>query len=136
MNNVINFSYNGGSLYIDYLKKYNKLNLLKSLVSKEVVDPILASDIEELLSCDQDNIICLITDSSYKNISQIGYLRLISLYQDNMTIDNVSYDKNNENPTLLYYNDKIKSHIMFYNWKDLKNLEKDVFGCYADALIP
>ena len=121
--NVIKFSYKGGSNYIDYLMKNNKLNLLQELSLEQKLDKILVQEIESMLNDNRANIITLILGRtlSYKGLSLI-----INCYsQIQLDLLNTNYSVKDSIPMLYYDSPELKAPVLFFTWQGLQSLIKN-----------
>lgn len=115
------FTYDGGSAYIDWLCSSNKLVLLRDNDSISVEDK---TAIARALKCKSGDIICLVLG---KNISYFGYSKLIE-DMGGRTTESIVQSKNPVFSSIYWTYDKkaaLSSHTIFIPWKELKELIKD-----------
>lgn len=115
------FTYDGGSMYIDWLCYSNKLVLLRD--NDSISDEDKAS-ISRALKCKTGDILCLVLG---RNISYFGYSKLIE-DMGGRTTESIVQSKNPVFSSIYRTGDKkaaIESHTIFIPWKELKELIKD-----------
>lgn len=115
------FTYDGGSQYIDWLCSSNKLVLLRDNDSISVEDK---TAIARALKCKSGDIVCLVLG---KNISYFGYSKLIE-DMEGRTTESIVQSKNPVFYSIYWTDDKkaaLSSHTIFIPWKELKELIKD-----------
>lgn len=115
------FTYDGGSAYIDWLCSSNKLVLLRDNDSISVEDK---TAIARALKCKSGDILCLVLG---RNISYFGYSKLIE-DMGGRTTESIVQSKNPVFSSIYWTYDKkaaLSSHTIFIPWKELKELIKD-----------
>ena len=115
------FTYKGGSQYIDWLCSSNKLFLLRD--DDNISDEDKAS-ISRALKCKTGDILCLVLG---QNISYFGYSKIIE-DMGGRTTESIVKSKNPVFSSIYWTGDKkaaIESHTIFIPWKELKELIKD-----------
>lgn len=115
------FTYNGGSMYIDWLCYSNKLVLLRDNNGINVED---RTSVARALKCKSGDILCLILG---QNISYFGYSKLIE-DMGGRTTESIVQSKNPVFSSIYWTGDKkaaIESHTIFIPWKELKELIKE-----------
>lgn len=115
------FTYKGGSQYIDWLCSSNKLVLLRDNDNVKGED---RTAIARALKCKSGDILCLILG---QNISYFGYSNLIE-DMGGRTTESIVQSKNPVFSSIYWIGDKkaaIESHTIFIPWKELKELIKE-----------
>lgn len=115
------FTYDGGSQYIDWLCSSNKLVLLRDNDNVKGED---RTEIARALKCKSGDILCLILG---QNISYFGYSKLIE-DMGGRTTESIVQSKNPVFSSIYWTYDKkaaLSSHTIFIPWKELKELIKD-----------
>ena len=115
------FTYDGGSQYIDWLCSSNKLVLLRDNNGINVED---RTSVARALKCKSGDILCLILG---QNISYFGYSKLIE-DMGGRTTESIVKSKNPVFSSIYWTYDKkaaLSSHTIFIPWKELKELIKD-----------
>ena len=115
------FTYDGGSAYIDWLCSSNKLVLLRDNDSISVEDK---TAIARALKCKTGDILCLVLG---RNISYFGYSKIIE-DMGGRTTESIVKSKNPVFSSIYWTYDKkaaLSSHTIFIPWKELKELIKD-----------
>ena len=115
------FTYDGGSMYIDWLCYSNKLVLLRDNDSISVED---RTSVARALKCKSGDILCLVLG---RNISYFGYSKIIE-DMGGRTTENIVQSKNPVFSSIYWTGDKkaaIESHTIFIPRKELKELIKD-----------
>lgn len=115
------FTYNGGSQYIDWLCSSNKLVLLRDNDNIKGEDK---TTIARALKCKSGDILCLVLG---RNISSFAYHKIIE-DMEGRTVESIVQSKNPVFSSIYWTGDKkaaIESHTIFIPWKELKELIKD-----------
>lgn len=115
------FTYDGGSQYIDWLCSSNKLVLLRDNDSISNED---RTSIARALKCKSGDILCLVLG---RNISSFGYHKLIEDMQGR-TSESIVQSKNPVFASIYWTGDKkaaLSSHTIFIPWKELKEIIKE-----------
>lgn len=115
------FTYNGGSQYIDCLCSSNKLVLLRDNDNIKGEDK---TTIARALKCKTGDILCLVLG---RNINYFGYSKLIE-DMGGRTTESIVQSKNPVFSSIYWTYDKkaaLSSHTIFIPWKELKELIKD-----------
>lgn len=115
------FTYDGGSMYIDWLCYSNKLVLLRDNDSISVED---RTSVARALKCKSGDILCLVLG---RNISYFGYSKIIE-DMGGRTTESIVKSKNPVFSSIYWTYDKkaaLSSHTIFIPWKELKELIKD-----------
>jgi hypothetical protein len=115
------FTYSGGSQYIDWLCRSNKLVLLRD--NDNVKDEDKTS-IVRALKCISGDILCLVLG---RNISSFAYHKIIE-DMGGRTTESIVKSKNPVFSSIYWTYDKkaaLSSHTIFIPWKELKELIKD-----------
>lgn len=115
------FTYNGGSQYIDWLCSSNKLVLLRDNDNIKGEDK---TTIARALKCKSGDILCLVLG---RNISSFAYHKIIE-DMEGRTVESIVQSKNPVFSSIYWTGDKkaaIESHTIFIPWKELKELIKE-----------
>lgn len=115
------FTYKGGSQYIDWLCSSNKLVLLRDNDNVKGED---RTAIARALKCKSGDILCLVLG---RNISSFGYHKLIEDMQGR-TSESIVKSKNPVFASIYWTGDNkaaIASHTIFISWEELKELIKE-----------
>lgn len=115
------FTYKGGSQYIDWLCSSNKLVLLRDNDNVKSED---RTAIARALKCKSGDILCLVLG---RNISSFAYHKIIE-DMEGRTVESIVQSKNPVFSSIYWTYDKkaaLSSHTIFIPWKELKELIKD-----------
>ena len=115
------FTYDGGSQYIDWLCSSNKLVLLRDC---DIISDEDRTSIARALKCKSGDILCLVLG---RNISSFGYHKLIEDMQGR-TSESIVKSRNPVFASVYWTGDNkaaIASHTIFISWNELKELIKD-----------
>lgn len=115
------FTYDGGSAYIDWLCSSNKLVLLRDNDSISVED---RTSVARALKCKSGDILCLVLG---RNISYFGYSKIIE-DMGGRTAESIVKSENPVFSSVYWTYDKkaaLSSHTIFIPWKELKEIIKD-----------
>ncbi len=115
------FTYKGGSQYIDWLCSSNKLVLLRDNDNVKSED---RTAISRALKCKSGDILCLVLG---RNISSFAYHKIIE-DMEGRTVESIVQSRNPVFSSIYWTYDKkaaLSSHTIFIPWKELKELIKD-----------
>lgn len=115
------FTYSGGSQYIDWLCSSNKLLLLRD--NDNVKDEDKTS-IVRALKCKSGDILCLVLG---RNISSFAYHKIIE-DMEGRTVESIIQSKNPVFSSIYWTGNKkaaLSDHTIFIPWKELKEIIKE-----------
>lgn len=115
------FTYNGGSQYIDWLCSSNKLVLLRDNDNIKGEDK---TTIARALKCKSGDILCLVLG---RNISSFAYHKIIE-DMEGRTVESIVQSKNPVFSSIYWTGNKkasLSDHTIFVSWEILKDTIND-----------